>query len=147
MVAPFPPVLFELINCLLWTFSAAVLVIVGRYFLAHAWTFWRNRWHEGVMEAWRTRDRMASALLVTVIGEVGIRFWSWVSRYLTNTHHDITWMASARWGVIPVLFCIVEAWGWCCVARVLAPDAWGRWGWPATLLFSGGVLTGSLMIR
>lgn len=116
-----PPELFEHINSVLSNLALCLIVIFLRYFA----TEYANHGF--------TRARMASVVALSgmVGGEVLIRFWLWLIRYLGNDGIDTKFMIDLPLGIVPLLGVLLQAAGYLCMIRIVTPDDWGERGWLA----------------
>lgn len=137
---PLPPLLYEIINCALFTGSTMWLVICIRY-LASAYVKLRKI-PEGalipVMTQWEALNelyklRVAIGLTIFLCGESPRMGYLWVVRYLQNTGHDVAWLSQGWWIFVPVIASTISVIGCACSVRAIIPEAWGRHAYVGTL--------------
>ena len=151
-----PPLLYEVINSILWTLGASALVIFLRYLYINFRSYldavrpvpegsrlralalvrlWPLRGFATF--SFRLRDQAAISIAVMLFGEVITRGWTWCARYLMDTSGYVNnWSWEMPWILVPILGSAVEAAGILCMIRVFTPDSWGSRGWIVCVSFS-----------
>lgn len=126
MMFPFDARYLEVQNGIQTLLGVLILVTFGYYLLTE---MARSNWT-------RTRIRAATAIMVYVGGETGVRAWIWWWRHLENNHIDTAWMNQYP---ALIVFGITSIAGAFCVARVFSPDGWGSIGWIAGVIVAVGI--------
>lgn len=152
---PLPPVLYEIINCALFTSATVVLILCGRYLLT---AYFQMRKSAGVgvsvpslsrFEAFYElrKLRLAVGLTVFMLGESPRMGYLWLSRYMQNTGHDIAWLSQGFWILVPIIGSATAVCGLACLARAIVPAVWGRFGYFGTLMIATAAVVATQIIR
>lgn len=122
------PLTIESVNCASWALGLCVLILFGRYLYIEAcWIAQRYR-ANGALEH-SNRIQAATAIFVTILGEVTNRMWTWVLLFLQTSGRDASWLTRPPYSSIPIFGSFVTMVGMLCMVRVFTPDEWGNNGW------------------
>lgn len=141
-----PPVLFEALNCLLWTTGFFLEIIFIWYFAlnfrqiaANPWALLNPTRAWNVFAALRMRDQAVIGMTVMTFGEIVTRWWTWYARYTADAGGETHWAYHLPWVAVPIVGAAIEVVGRCCLIRVFAPDDWGNKAWMICVAISVGV--------
>lgn len=141
------PVVYEVKNNLVSSFSFAAITVVAYYVTAEiVQSYWIYRdeqfsklsaiWRGIVYNYGRVRIQLALSFAAFLFGEYVTALWSFVARYIDNRGFNAEWMGDEPFVYVPVLGGIIQVVSAICLVRILAPDEWGHRGWIAASLWA-----------
>lgn len=143
---PFRQDVFEIINGLGWTLGSCLIAIFIYYLIANARiileSYDRARAGRAWLHAFRVRDQSAVAFLIFIVGEVLVRGWSWLVRWLDGHGFSIVWLTKTPFDLVPILGAALFVFGMLCMIRVFQPEVWGPRAW----MYCGGLSFGVVFI-
>lgn len=141
------PVIYEVKNNLVSSFSFAAISIVAYYVTAEVvqsfWIYrgegiawWRAIGHALVYNYRRVRIQLALSFASFLFGEYTTSLWTFAVRYAENRGYAQGWMGDEPFVYVPIAGGAVQVVAAVCLVRILAPDEWGHRGWIAAALYA-----------
>lgn len=143
------PVVYEIKNNLVSSFSFTSAAIVTYYVLAEHFLAYRVLRSEGLpvwLSVWqsirwnynRVRIQLAYSFDAFLFGEYVTTGWTFAIRYLENRGSPQGWMGEEPFIYLPIISGCIQVIAAVCLIRILAPDEWGHRGWVAAALYAIG---------
>lgn len=125
------PITYELLNLVIWMLCAGSTIIFARYLIIEMRHHLnRKSWKEFFFTGTRaTQHDLAIGLLFMVVGEFGLRSWTWYARFGNRVELWTSWMDDFPFGIIPVMCGLFQVLGLLCVSRTISPMDWGAKAW------------------
>lgn len=142
------PVVYELKNNLVSSFSFVSMAIVGYYVIAECVQAYRVLREEKVrrpLSVWRSvlwnykrvRMQLALSFAAFMAGEYVTSGWSFAIRFIENRGNRVPdWMSDEPFIYLPIFGGTLQVISAVCLIRILTPNEWGHRGWIAAALYS-----------